>query len=316
MDDATALGVEMRLLSPTPGSRSPCCGTNLPTNLLRSFLSIVEAGSMSRASSDVCLTQPTLSLQMKRLEQIVKTQLFDRHKGGLLLTPAGRTLVGYARAMLELNDRALSCLDGDRVGGSVRVGLIQDFTEVLLPKVLVRFSQRHPETQLQVSVSTSTDLRGMLEGGLLDVVLHLGPADDPSAVSVSPMVWLGQPRLCEAAVLPLILMEKPCIFRTAALAALEASGRPYAIVLETGSFTVLRAAVEGGLGVTCRTRELLGHRTPRLEELGSALPTVAYALHTGHNPQPATERLCRFLRQAVHELEEPGQVPAAPRFAV
>jgi DNA-binding transcriptional LysR family regulator len=227
---------------------------NLPTELLRSFAAIVDSGSMLRATERVFVTQSALSLQMKRLEETVQAALFQREGRRLALTPAGQTLLAYAREMLATNDRAVSALNGDALAGPARVGLVQDFAETLLSGVLARFAQLNPDTQLQVRVGGSQELLEALESDRLDVVLCMGAADDPAAIRVAPMAWLGESGLAAQDVLPLAILERPCRFRDAALAALDAAGRPYRVVLETPSLSVLRAAVDSGLGVTCRTR--------------------------------------------------------------
>jgi DNA-binding transcriptional LysR family regulator len=121
---------------------------NLPTELLRSFTAIVDTGSMLRATQRVFVTQSALSLQMKRLEDLVQTALFQREGRRLKLTPAGHSLLGHAREILDANDRALQALSGDVLAGPARIGFVQDFAETLLSGVLARFTQLNPETQV------------------------------------------------------------------------------------------------------------------------------------------------------------------------
>src|SRR4051812_18157436 len=194
--------------------------TNLPTELLRSFVAIVDSGSMLKATERVFVTQSALSLQMKRLEETVLTPLFHRDGRRLTLTPAGQALLVHAREILALNDRAVVALTGDALVGPVRVGLVQDFAETLLSGVLARFSQLNPDTQLQVRVAGSPELLDLLAADRLDVVLCMGAEDDPNAARVAPMVWHGNAELTDLPVLPLAILAPPCRFRDAALAAL------------------------------------------------------------------------------------------------
>jgi DNA-binding transcriptional LysR family regulator len=83
---------------------------NLPTELLRSFVAIVDTGSMSQATQRVFVTQSALSLQMKRLEDLLQTALFNRAGRRLNLTPTGERLLGHARLILDANDRAVLAL--------------------------------------------------------------------------------------------------------------------------------------------------------------------------------------------------------------
>ncbi|MDR3508505.1 MAG: LysR substrate-binding domain-containing protein [Caulobacteraceae bacterium] len=273
---------------------------NLPTELLRSFAAIVDSGSMLRATERVFVTQSALSLQMKRLEETLQTSLFHRDGRRLVLTPAGQTLLTFAREILATNDRAVSALTGDGLAGPARVGMVQDFAEALLSGVLSRFAELNPEIQLQVRVGGTHELLQLLASDRLDVVLAMGPADDPAAIRTAPMTWLGAPGLTDLEVLPLAVLETPCRFRDAALRALETAGRPYRIVLETPSLSVLRAAIEAGLGVSCRT-DIFSRMALEAPSL-PALPHVAYVRHTAADPHGAIARLAGLIETAVLDL--------------
>ena len=274
---------------------------NLPTDLLRSFAAIVDSGSMLKASEQVFVTQSALSLQMKRLEETLQSALFHREGRRLTLTPAGQALLVYAREILALNDRAVMALNGDSLAGPVRVGLVQDFAETLLSGVLTRFAQLNPNSQLQVRVGGTQELTELLERDRLDVLLGMGPHDDPAAIRIAPTHWFGQEDLLDQDVLPLAVLEVPCRFRDAALRALEAAGRPYRIVLETPSLSVLRAAVDADLAVSCRT-EIFSSRRLAPSAALPELPPVSYVLRTQADPHATIVRLAELIRAAVLEL--------------
>jgi DNA-binding transcriptional LysR family regulator len=276
---------------------------NLPTELLRSFAAIVDSGSMLRATERVFVTQSALSLQMKRLEETVQSPLFHRDGRRLTLSPAGHTLLVFAREMLSINDRAVAALNGDTLTGPARVGLVQDFAETLLSGVLSRFAKLNGETQLQVRVGGSAELLELLASDRLDVALCMGPHDDPAAVKTVPMIWLGDASLADHEVLPLAVLEQPCRFRDAALAALDAAGRKYRIVVETPSLSVLRAAVESDLCITCRTDIVLKRAIDPANAPGlPALPNVSYTRHARQDPHPTLARLSDMARSAVLDL--------------
>ena len=274
---------------------------NLPTDLLRSFAAIVDSGSMLRATERVFVTQSALSLQMKRLEDLVQASLFHREGRRLGLTPAGQSMLTYAREILDANDRAVQALNGETMVGPARIGFVQDFAETLLSGVLAQFSQLHPETQLQVRVGNSPELLDLMESGQLDVLLCMGEAEDPAAIRTSPMVWLGQSDLSRQEIVPLAVLEWPCRFRQAAVAALEQAGRPYRIVLETPSLAALRAAVESGLGLTCRTTHF-GVAELHGQDALPSLPAVASVRHVRGNPHPIIKHLADLVQTAALEL--------------
>lgn len=251
---------------------------NIPTELLRSFVAIAESGSMAQATDVIYLTQSALSLQMKRLEDLLQQKLFRRDGRRLALTAAGEDLVGYARQLLALNDRIVHNLGQVEDPEPITIGMVQDFADTILPDVLGRFRMEHPRARLIVRVGGSAELLEMFDRSRLDLVLCLGQhGDRPGAhwkvVGHDRMVWLGDPATTEREELPLVLLEPPCRFRDAALRALTGTRRDYRIVLETPNLPALRAGVRGGLGASCRT-----HRFAAAEGLPTIPPGILPAV--------------------------------------
>jgi DNA-binding transcriptional LysR family regulator len=265
---------------------------NLPTELLRSFTAIVDTGSMARATEQMFVTQSALSLQMKRLEGIIQTPLFHRDGRRLILTNAGRSMLVHAREILAANDRAVSSLSGEVMKGPARVGLVQDFAEGTLSGVLASFAAQNPQTPLQVRVGSAEELLELIASDRLDIALCTGLAGDTAAIRTEPMIWLGDGKLRDKDILPLAVLEQPCQFRQAAIAALEKANRPYRIILETPNLSVLRAAVQSGQGVTCRTA--LFTAEPIAVSFANPLPSlpqVTYTYHVRNHAQVAIQRL-------------------------
>jgi len=258
---------------------------------------------MLRATEQVFVTQSALSLQMKRLEGTLQAPLFHRNGRRLVLTPTGEVLLTYARDMLALNDRAMAAVSGDALAGPVRVGMTEDFAETVLSGVLSRFVGLSPDVQLQIRVGGSNELLDQLASDRLDIVLCMGGPDDTGALREVDAIWLGEPGLIDREVLPVVVLERPCRFRDAALSALDASGRPYRVVLETPSLSVLRAAVASGVGVTCRTALFGGSALARAEASDlPTLPRVTYVRHVRRDPHPTVQRLGDLLQGAVQDL--------------
>jgi DNA-binding transcriptional LysR family regulator len=272
---------------------------NLPTNLLRSFVAIVDTGSMLSASDKVFVTQSALSLQIKRLEELVQQALFTRDGRRLALTASGHVLLDYARRVLQLHDEAVAAVSAGRFSGPVRIGMVQDFAETLFSGLLGRFAELHPESQIYARVSGTAELLGLLEQGQLDLVLGYAAADDPKAVRVGPMSWHGQEALANADVVPLAVLEKPCRFREAAIASLEAAGRPYRLAVETPNLSTLRAAVEAGLGITCRTPTFIPR--PPIDDVLPALPRVSWIVSRAPKLDEATGRLASLAEETLRE---------------
>lgn len=275
---------------------------NLPTNLLRSFVAIADAGSIVRATEQIFLTQSALSLQMKRLSEILQVSLFRREQGALVLTSSGERLLELARQILLLNDQAVESLDGAGLNGPVRIGVVQDFADDILSGVLARFAQLNPGAELQIRVGNSREIKEQFAAHQIDIaVYHLAERDEFTVAS-APMVWLGNPKLADREILPLAFMTKPCLSRDCAVSALEAANRPYQVIVETPNISALRAAIEAGLALTCRSSAFLGHRFSALELERLPLPTFFIAVMTEPSPHPAISGLASLITEAIENL--------------
>lgn len=275
---------------------------NLPTNLLRSFVAIADTGSIVRATEKIFLTQSALSLQMKRLSEIVQVPLFRREQGTLVLTSSGRRLLELARRILELNDQAVESLDRAGLNGPVRIGVVQDFGDEILSGVLARFVQLNPGAELQIRVGNSREIRELFTAHLIDIAVYHSVEEDEFTVAPARMVWLGDPKLAERETLPLAFMTKPCLARDCAVAALEAAGRPYQTIVETSNLSTLRVAVEAGLALTCRSSAFLGHRFSAVELEGIDLPTYFIGVMTLPSAHRAISGLADLITEAIENL--------------
>jgi len=273
---------------------------NLPTDLLRTFVEVVETGSMMRASEQVFVTPSAISLQIKRLEEACQSALFFRDGRKLTLTPAGETLLGYARRILQTNDEAVDSLIGERAVGVVRIGMVEDFAQTLLVGTLRRFARLNFEVQVQLRVSGSQQLRELTAANRLDIALLMSAASTADTVSTRPVYWFGDEALVTRNVLPLALLEQPCLFREQALSQLTEAGIPYEIVVETGSVSALQAALEAGLGITPR----VAMGVPGAQRIASLprLPDVAINLITSFPASRAITNLRKSLEISLDNL--------------
>ena len=275
---------------------------NLPTNLLRSFVAIVDTGSMLNASEQVFVTQSALSLQIKRLEELVQQSLFLREGRRLNLTQAGEVLLDYARRVLLLHDEAVAAVSAGRFAGPARIGMVQDFADTLLSGLLSRFAELHPEAQIYARVAGTAELQTLLDRRELDLLLGFAAPNDAHAVTVAPMSWYGEQALAERDVIPLAVLEEPCRFREAAIRGLEDAGLQWRIAVETPNLATLKAAVGAGLGITCRTHLFLDQDRALEHDRLPPLPRVAAILRAGDKLDKAAQRLTELARETVQAL--------------
>ncbi|MCK4866741.1 MAG: LysR family transcriptional regulator [Alphaproteobacteria bacterium] len=279
----------------------------LPTELLRALVAVADAGGVTRAAEGLGRTQPAVSLQIKRLEEMVGQVLFDRANRAFGLTPAGETLTGYARRILLLHDEAVARVMRPEPVGAVRVGLPNDFAVTLLPGILGGFAAEFPEVSLEVGCALSHSLLDALGEGDRDMVVAMtGGEGHPAAARMwsERLVWCG----IEGAgadgggPVPLIAYPEGCTYRKRMIDALERSGRAWRVVYKSPSLAGLTAAVQAGLGVTA-----LSERTapPALKRRTAGLPPLAdvsIGIYVGEGLSDAAVRLVNFMIAALdHE---------------
>lgn len=283
-------------------------------DVMRSFAAGIELGSFARAADRLGRSTSAVSAQLKKLEEQAGTPLLRKSGRGMVLTEAGEVMLGYARRLLELNDEAASAVRGVQLEGRVRLGMQEDFGENLLPDVLGRFKRAHPRLRVDVHIARNTALLQSLSAGRLDLALAWETdlaAPHAEHVYTLPMRWIaasdeqisslresGEP-------MPLVVLDAPCLMRSAATSALDHAGVPWRIAFTSASLAGTWAAVKAGLGISVRTPLGL---PPELRALDApevdlpALPQLGLALYRSEaEPEPPVARLAQLILQTLRE---------------
>lgn len=278
---------------------------DLSIQLLRGLIALREAGSLAGAAERLGRSESAVSLQMSRLESQTGLTLFNRDGRRLTLTVDGELLLGHARSIVQRVDAARADLNLALLGGATRLGIVQDFAGPFLVETLLLVSQQHPGLRVDVMVDRSTALLERLSAERLDVVLCAQPAGSLTADFTEPMAWFGQPRLCDEPVLPLAVVAAPCPFLDAATKALDDQGRAWRIAFETPSLDGVRAAVEAGLGIGCRTARFSGDLAVP-DECASLpqLPRAHWSINCRRHGGKATAAVAALLRQQLSEMTQ------------
>ncbi len=268
------------------------------TILLRSFVTVAQEGSFTRAATRLHLTQSAVSAHLRRLEEQAGTPLVTRTTRSLALTPDGEVLLGYARAILALNRDARARLHRSAGEGLVRIGLSDDFAQPRVMERLHAFGLRHPGLAVNLAVGIPGPLLQAMDRGELDFVMAGRCHDDRPGRALwrEPLVWAGAPWLTIDAALPLPLavFPEPCPYRDAALAALAHAGIDYRIDVVCPSSAGVHAAVQAGLGVTPMPKSRVDGTLAIMEERWGLppLPHVEFALFGAANPGALVDELC------------------------
>lgn len=228
---------------------------NLDLTAVRAFVTVAEVGGVTRAASMLNLTQSAVSMQIKRLEEMLGQQLFLRAARKLVLSPEGELLLSYGRRMLGLNDEALSRLGDTDLEGEIRLGVPYDIVYPAIPGILKKMSQCYPRIRINLVSSFTLPLKEGFQRGDYDVILTTEDAPDRAAevLSERALHWVGAIDGTAWQRRPLRLgFKQSCLFRQPALAALDAAGITWEMAVDGESEQVIDASVAADLAVTVR----------------------------------------------------------------
>ncbi len=273
--------------------------------LLRSFVSVVDAGGFTRAGERVHRTQSTVSQQVRRLEDSVGRRLLRRKGKQIALTEEGEQLLSYARRILALAEEARDAVARPVPDDIVRLGVPEDFAAYRLAQMLSKFVRSRPNLRLDVRCDLSVRLRRDLARGEFDIALVKRDAGDESeggAVATWPerLRWVTSKRFpvdLDRAPLPLALFEQGCLYRRRAIHLLEAAGRTWRVAYSSPNLAGIQAAVSVGLGVSIlqEVAVLSDHRVLGPKEGFPKLSNTEMALVVRPDAGPATRRLAGLL---------------------
>lgn len=251
---------------------------NLDSDLLRTFVAVTEAGSVTDGAARIHRSQSATSLQIKRLEAILGQPVFERHGRGVVLSDTGRQLLPVALEITARLDTVLQDISQQTVTGKLRVGIPDDHGRAKLAEIIASFTRHHPKVELDVTCALSAQFPDALDKGTLDLAIYEVecPKEHEEVLIEDPTCWVSSAHqeFLTVDCLPVALFDHACWWRDAAINSLKASGKPYRIVYSSQSVAGVIAAVEAGIAVG-----LLGRSS-----LHSGLSVVSNGLGFGSTP--------------------------------
>src|SRR5699024_5247629 len=144
---------------------------------LRYVLAVAESQNFTRAAEKVFVTQPTLSMQIQKLEEELDVRIFDREQKPIALTEVGKRIVEQARNIVNESERILDIVDQQKgfVGGEFTIGVIPTVMSTLLPMFLNTFIKKYPIVHLKIQEISTESLVEKLEEGHIDVGIAATP---------------------------------------------------------------------------------------------------------------------------------------------
>jgi DNA-binding transcriptional LysR family regulator len=290
--------------------------TNVPTDLLRTFVSVIELRSFTRAAKVQGMTQPAVSSQIRRLQSLLGVELLDKSAPGVSLTPMGEHVIDFARRMLSVNDHIVRIASPD-AAALVRVGIPGDCMGAELAGMLAAVRARWPRLRYEVQGGGHRRLLQQLKQAEIDVVLAL-TADEPKPEArhywMEDLVWVrGESVTIDPdEAVPLVSYKDICLGHRMALAALESAGRAGELVFRANNAEALRSAVAAGLGVMVVPKSRIPAQLEVWDDGPLPLPPVFCGIFVREG---AGSELLNLLADHLAQTWRPGMPEGARRLA-
>lgn len=269
---------------------------------LRFLVSLDKHQHFGRAAQHCSVTQSTVSLAIKNLENILGVKFAERTNRKVLMTPVGKELADHARAVLAEMDKLVDVISQQRqaLSSSLRLGVIPTISPFALPKVLPKIRRAHPKLRLSVKEGLSDDIYQALLDGELDLILLALPYElerlevlpifkDPFLLAYHPQCGMAMKNFCEDNLKngSLLLLQDGHCLRDHALSACDIRYRDKLSPYTTSSLHTLAQMVANNLGVTFMPKiainsGLLNKTAIKLRTLpATAYRTIGFAWYAG-----------------------------------
>ncbi len=266
------------------------------------IVAVAQHRHFGAAAESCFVTQPTLSMQIQKLEEELGIEIFDRTHQPIKTTPLGAQLVEQAQIVLAEAEKmkALSADETDTIASTIQIGIIPTLSPSLAPKLVSDFRKNHPQTEISLEEIQTKDLMARIKEGSVDVGVLVTPLDDPHIIErpifyepfclyVSPDHVLTKKKFVDSDDLQLndlwLLSEGHC-FRDQALKICgdrrknKATGKAF---FESGSLETLRKMVDQDGGYTLMPALAVAdieesRRKKQVREFNSPIPTREVSL--------------------------------------
>jgi DNA-binding transcriptional LysR family regulator len=233
--------------------------TNIPTDLLRTLVSVVELRSFTKAAQSMGVTQPAVSAQIKRLQFLLGSELLDKSAPGVSLTPTGELVVNYARRLLSINDQILNLASPRLSVQTVRIGLSGDCFEQRLANAFAQLKKHRPDIRFDMQSGRGSALMHDLHAGEIELLVALSltdPTPETYACWSEELAWMRSDatKIDPERPVPLVAFSDQGVVYRAAVAALNETGQRHELVFTSSNFHDLATVISAGIGVMALPR--------------------------------------------------------------
>ncbi|WP_022667741.1 LysR substrate-binding domain-containing protein [Desulfospira joergensenii] len=284
---------------------------HIPIDLLHTFMVVAETRNFTKAGKHIHRSQSAVSMQIKRLTEIVGKPLIEMEGKQIYLSPMGELVLEHARKILKAHDAAMTAIHHSELKGRVRLGAPEDYCSLYVPQILAGFALDYPDIRVDVICRPSADLYRDLLQEKLDLAICTALDIDGEKIFQEPVVWVvgNNPAVLEQDSLPLAVYSHNCLYRKWATQALDKICRPFHVAYMSPSISGILAAVRSGLAIAPMGLSVAGQDTRVVgPEYGfPALPVADVCLHgIGDSKNPLVNNLATHVRESFYARKKRG----------
>ncbi|MEB2337440.1 MAG: hydrogen peroxide-inducible genes activator [Nitrospirales bacterium] len=294
---------------------------------LQYLVALAQERHFGRAAERTFVTQPALSLAIKKLEDELGVAIFERRKNQVVLTPLGEHIVHQAQLVLEEVDqiKLLAARGKNQLVGTLRLGAIATVGPYLLPDLIPLLHKRAPEMPLEIEENLTVNLTAMLKSGKLDVIMIALPFEEPGLLTqalydepfkaVVPVDHrLAKKSAIDSTALSterVLLPHAGHCFRQQVLDSCPELSRSDTEGLQGNSLETIRQMVASGLGITVMPSSAVTarHLNKRLVVLAFTKPVPERRIALAWRKGFARPAVIKVIQEAVSQLKIPGLIP-------
>ena len=223
------------------------------------FSKVVETGSVTNASKILHRVPSSVSMRIQNLEYSVKSALFLRDKGKMILTPSGKILLEYAHKLLALAEEATLAIHANSPNGILKIGSMESTAATRMPLLVVALKELHPSLSLALSIDSPSSLRHRVLSGDLDAALVPEQISDPrlqselayteELVLVGPHGHTSISSSKDIGRMTLLAFDHDCPFRGLLLDWYRQGGSEPSHVMDLGSYSTILGCCASGIGI-------------------------------------------------------------------
>ncbi|WP_229380939.1 LysR family transcriptional regulator [Shewanella psychropiezotolerans] len=245
----------------------------LDLELLRTFVMVAKTGELKKAAQAIFRSQAAVSMQMKRLEELVGCTLMERNNRGIQLTDAGETLLGYSEQFLKLNNATFSALNERDLSGQFNFGVPTDYAQDFLNFFMPVLTREIPNLEAKIICDRSRTLRKKLKAGELDIAIVAGEPDytDDQLLWSERLIWSASAQINveELKEIPVAIYDDNCIISDLCISGLKKSTISYRQVFSSSILENVATAVHSGFAMSLLPESMFD--SCKIQEVSSSI---------------------------------------------